>query len=106
MEWDALGQVIKKARERLPYPKGVSGVEECRCREVLGSDCLFSFSDEGFLYRFWPKIRSGFCPLVELCEGLVVYLRILTLAVFKGSIKPRRQREHVLWVKMCNLCRV
>jgi hypothetical protein len=25
VEWDALGQVISKARERLPYPKGASG---------------------------------------------------------------------------------
>ena len=25
VEWDVLGQVIRKARERLPYPKGASG---------------------------------------------------------------------------------
>jgi hypothetical protein len=25
VEWDALGQVIRKSRERLPYPKGASG---------------------------------------------------------------------------------
>jgi hypothetical protein len=25
VEWNGLGQVIRKARERLPYPKGVSG---------------------------------------------------------------------------------
>jgi hypothetical protein len=25
VEWDALGQVIMKGRERLPYPKGASG---------------------------------------------------------------------------------
>jgi hypothetical protein len=25
VEWDALGQVIRKAREGLPYPKGASG---------------------------------------------------------------------------------
>jgi hypothetical protein len=40
MEWDAIGQVIRKARERLPYPKGASG--ECvaaEYREVL-SNCL------------------------------------------------------------------
>jgi hypothetical protein len=24
MEWDALGQVIRKAREIIPYPKGAS----------------------------------------------------------------------------------
>jgi hypothetical protein len=41
MEWDAIGQVIRKVRERLPYPKGTSG--ECvaaEYREVLGSNCL------------------------------------------------------------------
>jgi hypothetical protein len=25
VEWDALGQVIRKGRERLPYPEGASG---------------------------------------------------------------------------------
>jgi hypothetical protein len=25
VEWDTIGQVIRKARERLPYPKGPSG---------------------------------------------------------------------------------
>jgi hypothetical protein len=34
-------------------------VEEYRCREVLGSDCLFSFSDEGFLYRQRVLFSSG-----------------------------------------------
>jgi hypothetical protein len=29
VEWDALGQVIKKARERLPYPKGQAGRRPC-----------------------------------------------------------------------------
>ena len=41
VEWDALGQVIMKARERLPYPEGAS--EEASLleyREVLGSNCL------------------------------------------------------------------
>jgi hypothetical protein len=41
VEWDTLGQVIRKARERLHYPKGAS--EECvaaEYREVLRSDYL------------------------------------------------------------------
>jgi hypothetical protein len=41
VEWDALGQVIRKARERLPYTKGASG--ECiagEYREVLGLNYL------------------------------------------------------------------
>jgi hypothetical protein len=41
VEWDALSQVIRRARERLHYPKGASG--ECvaaEYREVLESDCV------------------------------------------------------------------
>jgi hypothetical protein len=41
VEWDVLGQVIRKARARLPYMKGESG--ECviaKYREVLRSNCL------------------------------------------------------------------
>jgi hypothetical protein len=30
VEWDSLGQVIRKARERLPYPKGQAGRRRCR----------------------------------------------------------------------------
>jgi hypothetical protein len=30
VEWDALDQVIRKARERLPYPKGQAGRHRCR----------------------------------------------------------------------------
>jgi hypothetical protein len=41
VEWDALGQVIRKARERLPYPKAASGeVSLLEYREVIRSNCL------------------------------------------------------------------
>jgi hypothetical protein len=41
VEWDALGQVIRKARERLPYPvRGKWGGVVVEYREVLGSNCL------------------------------------------------------------------
>jgi hypothetical protein len=41
VEWDALGQVIRKARERLPYPEGARGEASLlKYREVLGSNCL------------------------------------------------------------------
>jgi hypothetical protein len=41
MEWDALGQVIRKPRERLPYPEGASReVSLLEYREVFGSNCL------------------------------------------------------------------
>jgi hypothetical protein len=37
VEWDALGQVIRKARERLPYPgRGKRGGITAEYREVLG----------------------------------------------------------------------
>jgi hypothetical protein len=41
VEWDALGQVIRKARERLPYPvRGKWGGVAAEYREVLGSNCM------------------------------------------------------------------
>jgi hypothetical protein len=41
VEWDALGQVTRKARERLPYPEGASGEASLlEYREVLGLNCL------------------------------------------------------------------
>jgi hypothetical protein len=41
VEWDTLGQVIRKARERLPYPvRGKRGGVAAEYREVLGSNCL------------------------------------------------------------------
>jgi hypothetical protein len=41
VEWDALGQVIRKPRERLPYPEGASReVSLLEYREVFGSNCL------------------------------------------------------------------
>jgi hypothetical protein len=30
VEWDALGQVIRKTRERIPYLKGRAGRRRCR----------------------------------------------------------------------------
>jgi hypothetical protein len=41
VEWDALDQVIRKARERLPYlVRGKRGGVATEYREVLGSNCL------------------------------------------------------------------
>jgi hypothetical protein len=41
VEWNALGQVIRKARERLPYPvRGKRGGITVEYREVLGWNCL------------------------------------------------------------------
>jgi hypothetical protein len=41
VEWGALGQVIRKAREALPYPEGASAEASLlEYREVLGSNYL------------------------------------------------------------------
>jgi hypothetical protein len=85
IEWDALGQVIKKARERLPYPKGASG--ECittECREVLGSNCLYSFLDKGFVCSLLPNTVAGFLELVELWKGLEVLPCLLSSVEMNG----------------------
>jgi hypothetical protein len=69
--------------------------------------CYDGFSDEGFLYRpLLPETVTGSLMLVELWKGLVVSPCLLTLAVFKGLRNPRQIRDHGLWIKMCNLCRV
>jgi hypothetical protein len=73
VEWDALGQVIRKARERLPYPKGASGEASLlEYREVLGSNCCDGSSDEGFLCFLRSEPIVGILELVELWKGLVV----------------------------------
>jgi hypothetical protein len=73
VEWDILGQVIRKARERLPYPKGASGETSLlEYREVLGSNYCDGSSDEGFLCFLRPETVVGILELVELWKGLVV----------------------------------
>jgi hypothetical protein len=67
VEWDALGQVIRKARERLPYPKGASGETPLlEYREVLGLNNCDGSSDEGFLCFLRPETAVGILELVEL----------------------------------------
>jgi hypothetical protein len=86
VEWDALGQVVRKARERLPYPGwGKRGGVAAEYREVLMSNCLQSFSDEGFLCFLIPESIAGFLELVELWKGLVVCWNLLSVA--RGSNK-------------------
>jgi hypothetical protein len=64
---------IRKARERLTYPKGASGEASLlEYREVLGSNCCDGSSDEGFLCFLRPKTVVGILELVELWKGLVV----------------------------------
>jgi hypothetical protein len=67
VEWDALGQVIRKATKRLPYPKGTSGEASLlEYREVLGSNCCDGSSDEGFLCFLRPKTVVDILELVKL----------------------------------------
>jgi hypothetical protein len=73
VEWDTLGQLIRKARERLPYPKEVSGEASLlEYREVLGSNCCDGSSDKGFLCFLRPETVVGIIELVKLWKGLVV----------------------------------
>jgi hypothetical protein len=66
-EWDVLGQIIRKARERLPYPKGASGEALLlEYREVLRSNCCDGSSDEGFLCFLRLETVVGILELVEL----------------------------------------
>jgi hypothetical protein len=89
VEWDTLGQVIRKARERLPYLKGASGeVSLQSIRRFLGSDCLFSFLDGGFLCFLLPESVVGFLELVELWEGLVVLPCLVSSVEINGTYRP------------------
>jgi hypothetical protein len=64
VKWDAFGQVIRKSRER--PERGKRGGVDAEYREVLGSNCLQSFSDEGFLCFLLSKSVVGFLELVKL----------------------------------------
>jgi hypothetical protein len=67
VEWDALSQVIRKAREILPYPKGASmEASLLEYREVLGSNCCDGSSDEGFLCFLRSETVVGILELVKL----------------------------------------
>jgi hypothetical protein len=72
VEWDALGQVIKKAREITLPERGKRGGVAVEYRVVLGSNCCDGISDEGFLCFLLPESITGFLELVELWKGLVV----------------------------------
>jgi hypothetical protein len=65
VEWDALGQVIRKARERLPYPKGAS--EEASLQSIgrfSGRTATMAFRMREsyasfFLKPYWVSRTSG-----------------------------------------------
>jgi hypothetical protein len=57
-------------------------------REVLGSGCLFSFSDEGFLCFLCPESVAGFLELVELRKGLVVLPCLVSSVEMNETSRP------------------
>jgi hypothetical protein len=72
VEWDALGQVIRKLGRDYLTQKGQAGRSRSEYREVLGSNCCNGSSDEGFLCFLRPDTVVGILELVELWKGLVV----------------------------------
>jgi hypothetical protein len=94
VEWDALGQVTRKARERLPYPKEASREASLlEYREVLRSNCCDGSSDEGFLCFLRPKTVVGILELAQFLKGFVVLPCLTSLVEVCGSDQPR-----VKWV--------
>jgi hypothetical protein len=57
-------------------------------REVLGSDCLFSFPDEEFLCFLLPEPVEGFLELVELWKGLIVIPCLVSSVEMNGISIP------------------
>jgi hypothetical protein len=70
VEWDALGQLIRKASKRLPYPKGAS--EEWIAAEH-SANCNYCDGVTNHGKRLMPPFAwnvLGFLELVEICKGL------------------------------------
>jgi hypothetical protein len=88
-----IGQLIRKTSEGLPFPKGANG--EVSMQSIVPTVMGLQTVEKGICF-----LRSGTVvgspELVELCKGLTIYPRQLTLKVFKGLINPRRNMEHVL----------
>jgi hypothetical protein len=61
VEWDALGQVLRKARDRLPYSKGASG------EASLHSIGRFSVQTAVMAFRTRDSYASFFLNLLGEC---------------------------------------
>jgi hypothetical protein len=72
VERDVLGQVIRKARERLPYQKEASGETSQQSIGRFSGRITAMASDEGFLCLLLAESVVGFLKLVELWKGLAV----------------------------------
>jgi hypothetical protein len=74
VEWDTLGQVISKARERLPYLKGAN--MEASLQSIgrsSGRTAAMAFrSRDSYICFLLPESVAGFLKLVELWKGLAV----------------------------------
>jgi hypothetical protein len=68
VEWDGHGQVIRKGRERLPYPKGVS--REASLQSIgrfSGRTAAMAFQTRDFYTSFFLN-RSGFSRTIGTLE--------------------------------------
>jgi hypothetical protein len=68
--------------------RGKRGGVVVEYREVLGSDCLFSFSNKGFLCFFLPESVANFLELVELRKGRVVLPCLVFSVEMNGTSRP------------------
>jgi hypothetical protein len=72
VEWDARGQVIRKARERLPYPKGASGEASLQSIGRFSGGTAAMVYQTSDSYASFVRTVVGFLKLVKLWKGLVV----------------------------------
>jgi hypothetical protein len=68
--------------------RGEWGGVAAEYREVLGSDYMFSFSDEGFLCFIILESVAGFLELVELWKDLVVLPYLVSSVEMNGISRP------------------
>jgi hypothetical protein len=72
VEWDDLGQLIRKATEGLPYLKGASGQASLHSILLAVITVMGLQTVEQGICFFRPKIVAGLLKLVELWKDLVV----------------------------------
>jgi hypothetical protein len=99
VEWDNLGQVIRKARVKLPYRVGASGEVSLQSIGMSsGRTVCKAFSDEGFLCFLLSKSVAGFLELVKLWKGLVVLPCLASLVeVYGVCTNPWQMGNTTCW---------
>jgi hypothetical protein len=91
VEWDALGQVIRKVRERLPYLKGASGEASLQSiGRFLGRTIYLAFRTRDSYASFFLLSESvaGLLELVELWKGLVLLPCLVSSIEMNGTFRP------------------